>query len=93
MDFDKLRAKKSVLQRTRPRNDLPKVALYLEWLGGTGQRKVLGPDQQERVLDDKVVQSNYKVATGKKAQALLEEHWPEVAKALAAETPKPAKKS
>lgn len=75
--FDKLRARRSVLKRTAKRPQLPPLILYLEWLGGTGQRRFLAEDGQEHVLDDKTVQSSYKLVPGKDSKALIEKHWPE----------------
>lgn len=82
MDFDKLRARRSVLKRTNSnRKELPKLVLYLEWLGGTSQRKVMDSEQNEHVLDDKIVQSYYKLVSGSEAKDLLAQHWPAAATA------------
>ena len=84
MDLDKLRAKKTVLERSRARPNLPKVALYLEWLGGSAQRRVVDVEQNEHVLDDKTVQSYYRLVSGAKAKDLVTRHWPQHIKATAA---------
>ena len=73
--FDKLRARKTVLKRTKKSDTLPDMVFYLEWLGSTGKRRVLDLDGAEHVLDDRVVETHYKLMTGKKAKAMIAEHW------------------
>ena len=73
--FSKLRIQKSVLKRTRKRDDLPREALYVEWLSGEGRRKVLDTRGKEHLITDKVLQSNYKLATGSDAKKLIATHW------------------
>ena len=73
--FSKLRIQKSVLKRTRKRDDLPREALYIEWLAGEGKRKVLDTRGKEHLITDKVLQSNFKLATGADAKKLIATHW------------------
>lgn len=73
--FDRLRARRSVLKRTRKRDDLPEAVLYLEWVGGEGARRLLDPEGKEHVLPDAVVQSNYKSATKAEGKKLIEKYW------------------
>lgn len=75
--FSKLRARRSVLTRTRKRTELPTAVLYLEWVGGEAKRKLLDPEGNEHTLSDTVIQSNYKVASKSQAKALIEKHWAE----------------
>ena len=73
--FRNIRPRKSVLKRTRPRADLPQYVLYLGELVGQNQRRVVGPTGEEKVLTDKIVESNYKLVSGPEAEALVQEHW------------------
>tara|TARA_Y100001934_G_C12364257_1_gene782530 strand:+ start:1752 stop:2024 length:273 start_codon:yes stop_codon:yes gene_type:complete len=73
----KLRPYKSVLKRTRPKNELPTELLYIDWLSGESKRKLLDVAGNEHVLTDKILQSNYKLSTGAAAKALIKEHWAE----------------
>ena len=73
--LEKLRPYKSVVRRTRPQKDLPEELLYIDWLGGEGKRKLLDLQGNEHTLTDKVIQSNYKMATGSYAKKLIKEHW------------------
>ena len=75
--FGKLRPYKTVLKRTRPRNELPAQLLYVDWLSGEGKRKLLDLEGTEHCITDKVLQSNYKMATGAAAKKLIKEHWAE----------------
>lgn len=77
--FSKLRARRSVLKRTRDRADLPGAVLYLEWIGGEAKRKVLDTDGNEHTLADVVLQSNYKVVNRPQAKELIAKHWAEAA--------------
>ncbi|OGQ83162.1 MAG: hypothetical protein A2289_02365 [Deltaproteobacteria bacterium RIFOXYA12_FULL_58_15] len=72
--FDKLRVKRTVLERSTGRKDLPKLVLYTEWLP-PAQRKVVDTEGKEHVLDDKVVESHYGVVTGKQGKSLIDKHW------------------
>jgi hypothetical protein len=73
--FRNIRAKKSVLRRTRPRPELPQYVLYLGELVGQNQRRVVGPAGEEKILSDKVVESNYKLVSGPEAEDLVKAHW------------------
>jgi len=73
--FRNIRPKKSVLKRTRPRADLPQHVLYLGELVGQNQRRVVGPEGEEKVLTDKIVESNYKLVSGPEAEELVQKHW------------------
>lgn len=73
--FERLRARRSVLKRTRKREDLPEAVLYLEWIGGEGARKLLDPEGKEHVLPDAVVESNYKSASKAEGKKLIEKYW------------------
>ena len=73
--FRNMRPKKSVLKRTRPKPELPPYVLYLGELVGQNQRRVIGTTGEEKVLPDKIVESNYKLVSGPEAEALLQEHW------------------
>ncbi|MEL6339692.1 MAG: hypothetical protein AAFZ38_06475 [Myxococcota bacterium] len=70
---DKLKGGKSVLQRTKPGKDLPKLALYVG-IAGSG-RAVRAPDGTETELSVQILTSHYKVVTGSKAKQIMEEHW------------------
>ncbi|MEO1174075.1 MAG: hypothetical protein AAFX94_18810 [Myxococcota bacterium] len=72
--IDKLKGGRSVLLRSKPGKDLPKLALYLG-IGGPGHR-VRDPEGEEHGLTAQVLSSHYKVATGSKAKSLIQEHWP-----------------
>ncbi len=71
---DKLKGGKSVLQRTKPGKDLPRLVLYVG-IAPAGYA-VRAPEGTEHVLTQQVLASHYKVASGKKAAALMQEHWP-----------------
>ena len=73
--FDRLRPRRSVLQRTRRREEFPEIAFYVEWLPATSQRKVLDAEGKEHTLDDTVLESNYKLASGGTAKKLIAKHW------------------
>ncbi len=73
--FDRLRSRRSVLKRTRKRDDLPEVVLYLEWIGGEAKRRVMAPDGSEHVFADAVIESNYKSASKQEAEKLIEAYW------------------
>ena len=80
--FDRLRARRTVLKRTRKRPDLPEAALYIEWIGGENKRRLMAPDGTEHVFADKLVESYYKIAGKADGTKLIEAHWSEeVAKA------------
>ncbi|MEM6558965.1 MAG: hypothetical protein AAF605_04195 [Myxococcota bacterium] len=70
---DKLKGGKSILQRTKPGKDLPRLALYVG-IAGSG-RAVRAPDGTETELSVQVLTSHYKVVTGSKAKQIMEEHW------------------
>jgi len=71
----KLRPYKSVLQRTRPRHELPTQLLYVDWISGEGKRKLLDLEGNEHVITDKLLQSNYKLTTGASAKKLIKDNW------------------
>ena len=73
--LSKLRVFKSVLKRTRNREELPREALYVEWLAGEGKRKLLDTRGKEHIITDKLLQSNYRLATGSDAKKLIAAHW------------------
>ncbi|MDF1561584.1 MAG: hypothetical protein P1V51_01000 [Deltaproteobacteria bacterium] len=73
--FERLHPRRSVLQRTRRREELPEIALYVDWVPGTGQRKLLDAEGKEHVFDDGTVESNYKLASGGTAKKLIAKHW------------------
>lgn len=81
-DFlSKARPGRTVLKRTQPRADLPRLVLYTEWLAGEMRRRVIDTEGKEHVLADTVVQSAYKLVTGGQAEELLQKHWPRQASA------------
>ncbi|MBT6179191.1 MAG: hypothetical protein HOI23_18245 [Deltaproteobacteria bacterium] len=73
--LEKLRPYKSVVRRTRAKAELPEELLFADWLGGEGARKMIDVQGNEHILTDKVLQSNYKMATGAYAKKLIKEHW------------------
>lgn len=73
--FDRLRSRRSVLKRTRKRQDLPEVVLYLDWIGGESKRRVMASDGSEHIFADAVIESNYKSASKQEAKKLIEAHW------------------
>jgi hypothetical protein len=80
MNIDKLLAKRSVLERTKKQDNLPNLALYTQWLGGTGQRRLIDIEQGEHIVDDKTVKSCFRMLTGSQSKALIKEHWPSFVK-------------
>lgn len=76
MDLDKLRTRRTIFKRTKTRPDLPRLGLYIEWLGGTAQRRILDEQNAEHVIDDKVLLSYYKLVNKAESKALLVRHWP-----------------
>jgi len=80
MDLNKLRPRRSILKRTKARADLPRLALYMEWVGGTNQRRLLDEENNEHVIDDKVVLSYYRQVSGADGKKLLAAHWAEASK-------------
>ena len=86
--FSKLQAYRTVLERTRPRNELPTQVLYLEWLAGQGKRRVLDAEGAEHVIADKTLQSNYKMATGSASKKLIAQYWDDVKKPQLAQAKK-----
>lgn len=50
----------------------------MEWLAGEGKRRVLDTRGKEHLITDKVLQSNFKLATGADAKKLIAAHWPKV---------------
>jgi hypothetical protein len=74
--FDKMQTRRSVLKRTRSRQDLPQVVLYVEGVAGQPRRKVLDTEGKEHIIDDSVLQSQYKLVTGSQGKELIEQHWP-----------------
>lgn len=73
--LERLRPYKTVVQRTRPRPELPAQLLYTAWVVGEGKRKLLDLEGEEHLLPEKVLESNYKIATGSLAKKLIKEHW------------------
>ena len=78
--FSKLQAYRTVLTRTRPRNELPTQVLYLEWLAGQGKRRVIDTEGNEHVITDKMLQSNYKMATGSSSKKIISQYWADIKK-------------
>jgi len=74
--LEKMQTRRTVLKRTRPRADLPALALYVETVAGQPKRKVLDTDGKEHVLDETLLQSQYKLVTGPQAKELIDQHWP-----------------
>ncbi len=74
----KARAGRTVLKRTTATQGakLPALVLYMEWLAGENKRRVLDTDGNEHRLNDKIVESSYRLVTGGQAQELIEKHWP-----------------
>jgi hypothetical protein len=83
--LDKMQTKRTVLKRTRSRADLPALVLYLETVSGQPKRRVLDADGKEHLIDESVLQSQYKLVTGPQAKDLIDKHWPS-----AKESAKPA---
>ena len=73
--FDRLRVRKSVLKRTTKRKELPEAVLYVEWLSGEARRRLLDVARNEHVLNDDVIQSNYKLVSNAQAKKLIASHW------------------
>lgn len=75
-DFLKaLQARRSVLKRTKPKADLPALALYMEALSGEMKRRVLDEQGGEHLITDKMIQSYYRVLPGSQAKELIAQHW------------------
>ena len=74
--LEKMQIRRTVLKRTRPRADLPALALYVETVAGQTKRKVLDTEGKEHVIDETLLQSQYKVVTGPQAKELIDQHWP-----------------
>ncbi len=74
----KARAGRTVLKRTTSTQggDLPRLVLYMEWLAGENKRRVVDTEGKEHRLNDKIVESSYKLVTGGQAEELLAQHWP-----------------
>ncbi len=77
--IEKMRPRHTVLKRTRPRTDLPKLLLYMD-MPTTAKRRLLDSEGEEHELADNIVESSYRLVTGAQAKTLIEEHWPKVAK-------------
>lgn len=73
----KARAGRTVLKRTTSQSNIPKLVLYVEWLAGENKRRVLDTEQKEHRIDDRIIESSYRLVTGGQAQELLEKHWPQ----------------
>ncbi len=73
--LQKIRPRRSVLERSRPLPELPTCVFYLEWLAGEGKRRVIDTEGNEHLLKDGVVQSYYRLAKTSKAEALISKHW------------------
>lgn len=74
--LDRMQTRRSVLKRTRGRPDLPALVLYLETVSGQPKRRVVDAEGKEHVLDESVLQSQYKLVTGAQAKDLHARHWP-----------------
>jgi hypothetical protein len=73
----KARAGRTVLKRTNTQQaNMPKLVLYLEWLAGENKRRVLDTENKEHRIDDRTIESSYRLVTGNQAQELMEKHWP-----------------
>ena len=74
----KARAGRTVLKRTTSTqgSDLPRLVLYMEWLAGENKRRVIDTDGKEHRLNDRIVESSYRLLTGGQAEELMAEHWP-----------------
>ncbi len=79
--FDKLNPRRSVLKRTRGRPDLPALVIYIENIGGQAKRKVLDEQGGEHLIDDSLLQSQYKLVTGAQGKELVTKHWPHLKEA------------
>jgi len=86
--LDKMQTRRTVLKRTRPRADLPALALYVESVAGQPKRRVLDTEGKEHVLEDTLLQSQYRLLTGPQAKELIDQHWP-----TAKDDAKPTKKA
>ena len=73
--LDKIQTRRTVLKRTRSRADLPVLVFYIEPVAGQPKRRVLDSDGQEHVIDDAVLQSQYKLVTGAQGKELIDKHW------------------
>jgi hypothetical protein len=80
--LDKMQTRKTVLKRTRTRPDLPSLVLYLETVSGQPKRRVLDAEGKEHLLDESVLQSQYKLVTGAQAKELIDKHWPKARPAV-----------
>ena len=80
--LDKMQTRRTVLKRTRPRADLPALALYVETVSGQPKRKVLDTEGKEHVIEETLLQSQYKVVTGPQAKDLIDQHWPKAKEEL-----------
>jgi hypothetical protein len=56
--------------------ELPRLVLYVEWLAGENKRRVVDTEGKEHRLNDRIVESSYRLVTGGQAEELLAEHWP-----------------
>lgn len=74
--LDKMQTRKTVLKRTRTRADLPALVLYLETVSGQPKRRVLDSEGKEHVIDESVLQSQYRLVSGGQAKELIDKHWP-----------------
>lgn len=75
--FDRLRPRRTVLKRTKPAPDLPKLVLYAEWVQASAQRKVIDEEGKEHLIPDRTLESHYKQVGGGTAKSLIEAHWAE----------------
>ncbi len=76
--FKNLQARRTVLKRTKVKPELPAVVLYIETLGGEMKRRVLDTKGGEHLINDKVMQSYYRVLPGSQAKELIAQHWASV---------------
>ncbi|MBN1960311.1 MAG: hypothetical protein JW841_05145 [Deltaproteobacteria bacterium] len=89
--FDKMQTCRTVLKRTRSKSDLPDVVLYLENVSGLPKRKVLDTQGKEHLIDDAVLQSQYKFATGSQAKEYISKHWSKIVAEMKKSAPKSSK--
>ncbi|MEZ0311711.1 MAG: hypothetical protein ACAI38_08045 [Myxococcota bacterium] len=74
----KARAGRTVLKRTTSTQggELPRLVLYMEWLAGENKRRVIDTEGKEHRLNDRIVESSYRLVTGGQAEELMAQHWP-----------------
>ncbi len=73
--LSKLKPLRTVVERTKPKAGLPKLALYTEWLSGQFKRRLVDVDGASHDIDDLTIQSHFKVVSGSKSKVLIDKHW------------------